>query len=147
MLNLFIPFPLQYLFPFLVLVIKSMGSWESYTLSGDIHSVQLLQLTQRTKKAKGEKQEYKVRLFTYSIPAMSYKPKWHSSLQKILCIWEFPLWLRFKSLTSTHEDAGLIPGLTQGVKDPELLQDVAWVTDAAWIWCCCGYVVGRQLQL
>ena len=34
---------------------------------------------------------------------------------------EFPLWLRVMSQTSTHEDASLIPGLAQWVKDPVVL--------------------------
>ena len=37
-----------------------------------------------------------------------------------------------KNLISNDEDAGLIPGLSQCVKDPALLQAVAQVTDASW---------------
>ena len=62
--------------------------------------------------------------------------------------WEFPLWLSgLRTQHSVCEDADLIPGLAQWVKDQVLLQAVAEVADMAWIWLCCGSSVGLQLQL
>ena len=48
-----------------------------------------------------------------------------------------------KNPTSVRKDVGSIPGLTQWVKVPALLQ----AADAAWIPHCCGCGVGWQLQL
>ena len=46
-------------------------------------------------------------------------------------------------MDSVGEDVGLIPDLTQWVKDPALLQ----VAMAAQSWCSCGSAIGWQLQL
>ena len=52
-----------------------------------------------------------------------------------------------KYLISSHEDGGLIPGLTQWVKNLALIQAAAYVADVAGIWYCCGCGKGQQLQL
>ena len=55
---------------------------------------------------------------------------------------------QIKNLTlSVHEDSGSVPALAHWVGDPVLPQAAVWVTDSAWIWCCCGCDVGHQLRL
>ena len=48
---------------------------------------------------------------------------------------------------SVHEDVGLIPGLTQYVKDLVLPQVVAQVSDVAQVPHCSGCGIGLKLQL
>ena len=57
----------------------------------------------------------------------------------------FPLWLSRLRTQLIHGNSGSIPGLTQWVKHPELMQAV--VIDVAKIPQCSGCGVGQQLQL
>ena len=59
------------------------------------------------------------------------------------------MWLSGLKTSVSYEDVGLIPGLSQWVKDLVFPQVAAQVADTTWIWCCCGcgYGVGQQLQL
>ena len=65
-----------------------------------------------------------------------------------MSVMEFPLWLSgLRTPQGVREDAGSTPGLAQWVTDSALPQAAALVADAAWIQCCCGCGVGRQLRL
>ena len=56
---------------------------------------------------------------------------------------------QIKNPTNIPEDAGLIPTLTQRVKDPVLPKAAlsAYVKDAAQICCCCGCGICQWLWL
>ena len=65
-----------------------------------------------------------------------------TSIKKMRNSSEFPLLLsRLRNRRCLSEDVGLIPGLTQWVKDPALLQAKAVIGSDVWLW------LGWQLQL
>ena len=58
------------------------------------------------------------------------------------------MWLsRLRTQYSVREDASWILGLAQWVKEQVMLQAAAYITDAAWIWCCCGCGVASAAAL
>ena len=63
--------------------------------------------------------------------------------KKNMCVCEVPI-VAHGYLTSTHEDTGLISGLTLSVKDPVLL---GHRRGSDWILHCCGCGGGQRLQL
>ena len=65
--------------------------------------------------------------------------------------WQFLLWAQWvKNPASIHEDAALIPGLTQRIKDSPLLEAIALVKDATqiprWLWLWCRLAAIAPLQ-
>ena len=63
-------------------------------------------------------------------------------------IMEFLLWLsELRTWRCLCEDVGLIPSLTQWVKDLVLMHELVQVADVAQIQCCCGCGIGFRCSL